>query len=557
MVHLMKYFLTPALLLIIQFVYGQRTILSIEPALREINQDGFALSWTFSDSLPAIVEWGKDTECRDGQIFMEHATSHFWRFNKGLPGEIYYVRLGMVKLGDTIRGNPYAYATKSLSSGDIKVFFNHPVQPEDSVSGMNHASFLDGCMDDSLFAYLNRAKETIDIAVYNMASDGLDSPLSTILNNASKRGVQVRIIYNQSSANTLLPMLSPQIGRLASRSGPEFGIMHNKFLVIDADAENPNQPIVWTGSVNWTSDQLNGPDLNNVLVIQDQSLARAYKIEFEEMYGGSGPFPDKTKSRTGPEKMDNTPHHFLIGGRKVRSYFSPSDKVNQQIIDVIGSTQFDIEFASMLITRFDILNAIEAKAQKQGYEIFGITHDSAASDPAPYIWFKMRQILTSDHMKSHNGLKGIMHHKFLVVDATKSSSDPQVLTGSHNWTNSADQRNDENTLIIHDFEIARDYYLAFKRIFSKYSETIQGLQGKDYKPCISVTPNPVGDLSHIRLLHESKPFKKIIICDMRGRIVKEVEGFTDSIEWVDVKPGIYLLGFIWENQTVYLKIIHE
>ena len=92
--------------------------------------------------------------------------------------------------------------------------------------------------------------------------------------------------------------------------------MHNKFVVIDANSTDPNVPAVWTGSTNWTPAQLS-TDRNNAVAVQDQSLARVYTIEFEEMWGSSTATPGT--SLFGSRKTDNTPHYLVVGGKKVES----------------------------------------------------------------------------------------------------------------------------------------------------------------------------------------------------------------------------------------------
>ena len=53
---------------------------------------------------------------------------------------------------------------------------------------------------------------------------------------------------------------------------------------------------------------------------------------------------------------------------------------------------------------------------------------------------------------------GFLHHKYAIVDAEPLGYTPYVITGSHNWSSSAENRNDENTLIIQDDGTA-NYYL--------------------------------------------------------------------------------------------------
>ncbi len=87
-------------------------------------------------------------------------------------------------------------------------------------------------------------------------------------------------------------------------------------------------------------------------------MALAYKLEFEEMWGSSTLTPDLVNSKFDPYKTDNTPHNFIIGGKTVESYFSPSDDTNIHIIADINSVNSDINIATMLITRTDITTAL-------------------------------------------------------------------------------------------------------------------------------------------------------------------------------------------------------
>ena len=47
-------------------------------------------------------------------------------------------------------------------------------------------------------------------------------------------------------------------------------------------------------------------------------------------------------------------------------------------------------------------------------------------------------------------VSGDCHHKYAIVDHSEVGSDPLVITGSHNWSSSAENVNDENTVIVHD-----------------------------------------------------------------------------------------------------------
>ena len=80
--------------------------------------------------------------------------------------------------------------------------------------------------------------------------------------------------------------------------------MHNKFIIGDAD--HVESAFVLTGSTNFTTGNFES-DLNNIIVLEDQSLARAYELEFEEMWGAEGMMPDAANAKFGADKTWNTP----------------------------------------------------------------------------------------------------------------------------------------------------------------------------------------------------------------------------------------------------------
>mgnify|MGYP001272387769 CR=1 FL=1 len=55
-------------------------------------------------------------------------------------------------------------------------------------------------------------------------------------------------------------------------------------------------------------------------------------------------------------------------------------------------------------------------------------------------------------VRSHTGVPNIMHHKYAIFDKTST------LTGSYNWTRSADHHNEENFLV---YALTRDIQLFF------------------------------------------------------------------------------------------------
>ena len=157
----------------------------------------------------------------------------------------------------------------------IKCYFNHPVN--NAVATNAKAVFLNGTFPDTIAAYINRAKYTVDIAQYDFTSTAGDvvSKIATAANNAVARGVVVRWIYNGSSTNKGLSQLNASIKTLGSPTTSSYGIMHNKFMVVDANATDTTVPIVLTASYDWSVQQTNS-DYNNMVILQNKNLAIAY-----------------------------------------------------------------------------------------------------------------------------------------------------------------------------------------------------------------------------------------------------------------------------------------
>ncbi len=425
------------------------------PALSNLTTEGFTLSWETDLEGTTEMLYGNTPAFELGKLSTPgEGIQHEISVSGASPSELFYVLPFSVSGNDTARVSTQIFITVSNSSGDMKAFFNRPV--DHSVSTGTDALYLDHSMDDTLINYIGRAKESIDFTAYNFNNAGISS-IADALNAAHDRGLVVRVVYDINQNNFGTDDLDPAIGKMASPVSeyPITGIMHNKFIVIDALSDDHNNPIVWTGSTNFTSGQIN-IDPNNVVVIQDKSLAIAFRMEFNEMFGSEVPQPDAGVSLFGPYKTNNTPHEFFIGGNRVESYFSPSDNTHTQILKTLKSADTDLSAGTMLITKSDLAYSI-----RDGHEA-GVDAKVLVKDEASCTDLVVGILKNSLQDKFRvSGEAGIMHHKYVIVDQSDASSDPLVLTGSHNWSNSAQFRNDENTLIIHNQDLANQYYQEF------------------------------------------------------------------------------------------------
>src|SRR4051812_31443490 len=258
--------------------------IATQPTVSNITTSGFTVIWATDDTGSTSLKYGFTPSFELGVLTGPGGvTNHVVTLSGASASKVYYVQGYSTSGIYTTYSDTKIFMTASNSSGIIKCYFVKTVDTSASVPAGNYAKQLLNTVDDTLAAYINRAQSTLDIAIYNLDNSAPATTIINALNSAYSRGVRIRLIYESSNSNTGLALLNSGIVTFGDLN---FALMHNKFAVIDVNSANANQPVVWTGSTNWTTDQLS-IDANNVIVIQDQSLAIAYTMEFEEMWGGS------------------------------------------------------------------------------------------------------------------------------------------------------------------------------------------------------------------------------------------------------------------------------
>ena len=475
-------------------------------------------------------------------------TNHIVRVQPLLPGTIYYIRAVSVNHnGDSSFSSITPIVTKSLSSGKISVIFNRSV--DHSVAQNVQAVYANRAMDDSLIQNINRAKESIDICIYNWNNNGL-SDITAALNNAFNRGVKIRIITDGGTATTGLNTLNNQVPRLLSPQGSAYSIMHNKFMIIDCDAANPNLPVMLTGSTNWTQGQIN-VDPNNMIFFQDRGMCKVFRMEFDEMWGSSGMTPNATASRFGSFKTNNTPHLVNVAGTPVEVFFSPSDDVEDELIESLLSADSDIEVGTNHLTRSSISNTIISVVQAKG--IYGAAIIGDIGIASPYNALKATTQMAGQVF--HWNLQGIFHHKYMIIDQNQPGSDPQVWTGSHNWSNNANTKNDENTVLVHNWDIANQYFQEWLQRYKELGGSIfvTDVDALSKNDGIKVFPNPTqGSLQILGLTQSSAPYS---LHNLSGILVNKGSVKNGEIMNLTNEAGFYFLNILDNGKIRRIKLV--
>ncbi|MDX2133920.1 MAG: phospholipase D-like domain-containing protein [Saprospiraceae bacterium] len=444
---------------------------SKEVEAADFGQTSLSITWKTNLTSPTILLWG-DEDKTDSLYFQPGpATSHSATLNNLSAGTLYNVQAVAVHNSDTIRSQVRVFSTTSTSTGRIKIFFNQPVDETVAAPFAPDGDSFDACLEE-IFNRIDSACCTIDLAYYNNNRNDIVSRL----NAAHTRGVRVRYVAAINASSSALQPPPP----FQVLYGNDLDLMHNKFMV--CDAELPDKAWVVTGSMNWTTENMT-KDYNNMLCFQDQSLARSYVREFEEMWGSSSAVPDTNKSLFGSEKTDNTPHQFRIGGVPVSLWFSPSDGTTGRIRQALETSEHSLLFALLTFTRDELAIAC-TDAHNRGVDVRGLI-ENTGDQGSEFGYLTSNGIQVFTHTQS-----GSLHHKYAVIDAANPDSGPLVVTGSHNWSSVAEERNDENTLIIADERVSRLFLAEFER---RWAEVATALPEPGSNLAAQVIPNPACD----------------------------------------------------------------
>ncbi len=306
------------------------------------------------------------------------------------------------------------------------------------------AEILAGSLAERLIVYIDSAKTSIHIAAFEI--DLTD--VSNALIRAHKRGVQVRFITDDEFGTGADK--KPGHGQIAAmkKAGIEIkddargGLMHNKFWIFDGE-------IVWTGSTNAT---VNGmfEQNNNVIVIKSRDLAAIYEKQFAEMWGGE--FGARAPSFVDEQKL-------VVNGTPIFVVFSPEDKPVQHIVPYLQNARRNIRFMAFSYTQPDMGEAMLERI-KSGVTVEGV-FETVGSDSQ---FSEMLPLHCAGGSVRRDGNPGFLHHKVIIID------NRIVITGSFNFSDSANTKNSENVIIIDNAEIAKRYLDEFQRVWKEASD---------------------------------------------------------------------------------------
>jgi phosphatidylserine/phosphatidylglycerophosphate/cardiolipin synthase-like enzyme len=424
------------------------------------------LHWTTDVASTSVVRYGLTAALGDSVVDTTPVTAHDVTVPGLASATVYYYSVGSEDVNGANFSTTHMFITASpaQATGEINAYFNKSV---DTSLAWEHPANGDQDLVARLKTRVDNARRSIDCAIYSMSGTP-GATIASALISAKDRGVKVRVICeydNRGTApfNSLVSNGIPLIDDRFDTINYGAGLMHDKFVVVDGRGGAPESTWVWTGSWNLTDPGTNN-DYQNSIEVQDQALAVVYTLEFDEMWGSSTDTPNASNSRFGARKLDDTPHKFFIGGHDAACYFSPSDGANWQIVSLINSAEHSVGFQLLTVTRSDIAAALIAQ-KNAGRKVRGDL-DNGTDSGSEYA----NLVAAGVDVRLKTG-SGLLHHKYCIVDADNPGWDGVTLTGSHNWSASAENSNNENTFILHDPDIANQYLQEFAARYYQFGGT--------------------------------------------------------------------------------------
>ena len=293
---------------------------------------------------------------------------------------------------------------------------------------------------------------------------------------AIKRGVAVRMIFNQDHAQAI-PVPPPpeidwafidQLKALGVAVKPVPGVpdlMHHKYVVRDAAMAGA---AVLTGSTNWTNDSWTREE-NVILTVASAAVAAAYRQNFEELW---------ERPVVALSGRVSTGWLSLADTTRVIPYFCPGRalKLVHAMSRSLASATSRVRICSPVITSGPILGTLAEICERAAVDISGV-YDATQMDEVQRQWGG--QATTSWKINAFHSVvsaarfgskrstpyaKGsvhdFMHAKILVAD-------DYVYVGSFNLSHSGEM-NAENVLQIESRAIADLCAAYIDRVAARY-----------------------------------------------------------------------------------------
>ena len=404
----------------------------------------------------------------------------------------------------------------------IQVYFNNS-QSSKYTEAYRQKSRLGDDLEKQIVDTISQAKSTIDIAVQELRLP----KVAQILAEKQKSGVKVRLILEHNYSRPWSSFTSAEIANLEKREQERYQdfrkfvdinkdnqitsaeisqrdslaivqdaqipwiddtadgskgsrLMHHKFVVVD-------HRFVIITSANFTLSDTSGDftnssslgNANNLLKVDSPELAKLITEEFNIMWGER--VGGKLDSKFGLQKTLRKSQTITLNNSKITVNFSPIsptepwvDSANGLISKTLSASKKTVDLALFVFSDQQLANILEER-HDQNVQVraliepqFAYRSYSEALDMMGFALSENCKYEVDNHpWKNPISTVGVpilakgdlLHHKFAVID------NQTVITGSHNWSEAANNGNDEILVVIENPTVAAHYQREFDRLY--------------------------------------------------------------------------------------------
>jgi len=285
-----------------------------------------------------------------------------------------------------------------------------------------HGDFI----KEQTLCLIENSKYSLDICVYSIS----DEQIINAIKKKAKEGIPVRICTDNS-----YPLNIDNVAVVYDSQG----LMHNKYMISDSNT-------VWFGSTNLTETSLEDHE-NNIIISDDKSLVESFQNHFDQCFNGL--FKTERKS---------------VGSKTLR--FSPEEDCFAFLLNELSLARSSVYIAMFAFSDNRIAHYLKVLSSK-GVKIFILVDKD---------WNLSSIYSDIDDMSRYTYLRldvseALLHEKFIIID------EKVLVTGSYNYTASAQTRNDEyifktrNKILLNRFT---HHFLNLWEISNPESPTLGG-----------------------------------------------------------------------------------
>jgi len=236
---------------------------------------------------------------------------------------------------------------------------------------------------------------------------------------------------------------------------------------------------------------------------------------------------------------------------KTEVYFSLYDNPQKEIIKNINQAEAFINIAMYIFTDREIAPPL-IKARERGVKV----RVYLDKDQVDYKYSQSRFLVQKGVKTRISTNNYIMHNKFAIID------NRILLTGSYNWTFSANHRNDENLMVIDDPEIIEIFQNQFENLWTndfslEKTRQLYEIAEIDLLPVSITSLNTEEKLININTASHNELIKILKISEPLARKIialrEELGGFKEPQDFTQLPELTTLEWNEWKEEGIIIN----